>query len=100
MNQIEFYSKAQFDVRFRRQKIGEARYEKRIATGFAVSVATGWFVYLAYAEIAGIRFPEISGLLVLMVLCASLYSQARLRLAALLAMESKEPNPARPEAIL
>ena len=98
MNQIEFYSRAQGDAQFRMQKIGEAKYEKRVAAGFSIAVAVGWFSYLAYAEIAERRLPEVAGVLALLVLCVSLYSQARSKLAALQAMEIKVPNQ-RPEAI-
>jgi hypothetical protein len=99
MNQIEFYSRAQGDAKFRVQKIGEARYEKRIAIGFLVAISVGWLSYFAYTEIAQQRLPEISGILALFVLCVSLYSHARSRLAALQAMEIKVSNQ-RPQGTL
>jgi hypothetical protein len=96
MNQTEFYSKAQLDPRFRAEKIEEARYQKKIAVGFAVVIAVGWLSYLAYCEIAEKRWPGDGGVFLVLVLCASSYGQARTKLGALQAMQSKQPNQ-RPE---
>jgi hypothetical protein len=59
-----------------------------------VGVAS-WLSYVTYAEIAEKRWPGDVGVILLLVLCASFYSQARSRLKALQAMESTEPNQAR-----
>jgi hypothetical protein len=92
MSQIEFYSHARFESEFRIQKIEEARYQKRMAIGFAIAMSAAWLSYAAYAEITEKRWPAPGSVLILLVLCMSLYSNARSRLGALQAMELKEPN--------
>jgi hypothetical protein len=91
MKHVEFYSKAQVDPLFRRQKIEESQYQKRIALGFAVVIVAGWLSYLAYCEIREGRWPGDGGVLLLLVICASLYSQARTRLGALQSIQPREP---------
>ena len=76
MNQIAFYSRVQLDPQFRKEKIGEARYQTKIAAGLAVVGVASWLSYVTYAAISEKRWPGDVGVILLLVLCASSYSQA------------------------
>jgi hypothetical protein len=91
MNDVEFYSKAQLDPGFRDQKLEECRYNKKVAIGCAVVLTALWIGYVAYCAIAERRWPSEMGLGLGLVLCASLYCRAQTRIAALQAMQSREP---------
>ena len=92
MTEVEFYSKAQIDPAFRQQKVVETIYQRKIALSFAIVSIAGWIVYAAYFGIAEGRWPADGGVILMLVLCASLHGQARTRLGALQAIEQKEPN--------
>jgi hypothetical protein len=91
MDDVEFYSKAQLDLDFRDRQIEECRYNKRIAIGFAVVSTAAWIGYVAFCAIAERRWPGDVGLGLGLMLCVTLYSRAQNRLAALQAMQSREP---------
>jgi hypothetical protein len=93
MKESEFYKRALRDTAFRREKLDELRYSKKVGIGllcFCISVGTAWSLYAGIREgqwAAGFRC------FTLVVFCAGVYFITVTRLAALEAIEA-EPNQA------
>jgi hypothetical protein len=92
MKDAEFNSRAQLDPSYRDQMFEECCHSKNVALGIAVAVTAMWVGYVAYCAIWEKRWPGDLGLGLLLVLCASVYSRAKTRLAALQATQSRGPN--------
>jgi hypothetical protein len=97
MDVLKFYSTAQRDRSFREQRLGEARYHKKMAVGLAVALGSAWLCYAVYCATVERRWPGDLGLGLALVLCASLYSHARTKIGALEAMQNKEPDQQPPQ---
>ncbi len=89
MNAREFYALAQSDVLFREQRLAEARSHSKLAIVLGITLVGAWLGYVAYCRIAEHRWSGDVGPGIALVLCWSLYAQARTRLGALEAMYSE-----------
>ena len=92
MKALDFYLEAQRDPLIRRKRLEEARFHKELAGGFAIALGAVWLGYVAYCGIVESRWPGDLGVGLSLVLCAALYGQARTRLGALEAIDSRELN--------
>ncbi len=79
MNDQDFSQRAPSDPDFRRQQIAVARYQQKLAVVGAGVMVLGWIGYVAFARVIESRWPGDVGVGIGLVVCATLFVQARSR---------------------
>ena len=86
MNSRTFYLTAKEDASFRRQQLVEAHSQMRLAMFAGAAIAAAWVGYAIYCLTTASRWPGDIGAGIGIIICSSVYAQARARLGALEAL--------------